>query len=105
MTEHDLSQITHSSPQEGLDYACLLITSGTREWAIKHPEEALILYHTLTGYIEFRYHNELELALGCLVQMGRVCPPNSFQSEIFWRQLRWVAEVCKIQNIYFPETH
>lgn len=100
--EDHRSQIAISSPQEGLDYACQLIASGSRAWALKNPETAPSMYQKLAGYVEFRYNNELELALGCLVKLGRACPPDCFQSEVFWRQIRWVAQECKVRDPDIP---
>lgn len=81
----------------------MLVAAGSQAWIIHHPEAAASMYQSLAGYVEFRYHNELDLALGCLVQLGHACPSESFNSEEFWRWIRYIAKTIHYNDPDIPQ--
>lgn len=92
------------SPQESLDYACFLVAAGSLVWINHHPEATVSMYPLLAGYIEFRYHDELDLALGNLVALGHACPPKYYNSEEFWRWIRHIAKTIHYNDPDIPQT-
>lgn len=84
-------QIATTSVEEGLDFACNLISSAIYSEAESSAEKAQQLLHELTSYIQLRYVGELLLALEYLSGLGRSCNQASFRSSQFWAQLKWVA--------------
>ncbi len=84
-------QIATSSVEEGLDFACSLISSAVAAEGEAHPQKAQQLLRELASYVQLRYVGELLLALECLAGLGRTCNPSSFRTDQFWSQLRWVA--------------
>ena len=93
-----LEHIATSSVNEGLDFACSLLSSAIAEEGEAHPERALSLLHELTRYIELRYVGETLLALEYLAGLGRSCNPTIFRSSQFWRQLKWVASQMNLTS-------
>lgn len=84
--------IATSSAEEGLDFACSLASDAIDRAGIANADSAAKLLHELTSFVQFRYVGELALALEYLASLGRHCEQSEFRSNLFWRQLRWVAE-------------
>ena len=85
-----------SSTEDGLDFACNLAVSGILAIAEHNPAKAPALLRYLAQYIEFRYVNELVLALEYLADIGNMLEQGSFCSDQFWAQIRWVAQHMKL---------
>jgi hypothetical protein len=90
------AEITTSSVEEGLDFACSLASSAIAAAGEAQPESAQQILNELTSYVQLRYVGELVLALEYLAGMGHRCSPGSFRSEQFWAQLRWVASQMQL---------
>jgi hypothetical protein len=84
--------IATSSVEEGLDFACSLLSSAVPHEGKANPEKTQQLLNELAQYIRLRYVGELLLALEYLAGLGDLCDPSLFQSKQFWAQLRWVAD-------------
>jgi hypothetical protein len=100
-------KIATSSVEEGLDFACSLISDAISKQGRAKPEKALQLLEELSSYVQLRYVGELGLALEYLAELGSLCSPDLFQSRQFWSQLRWLAEKIeltpeKIAKLGFP---
>ena len=85
-----------SSTEDGLDFACNLAVSGILAIAEHNPAKAPVLLRYLAQYVEFRYVNELVLALEYLADIGNMLEQSAFCSEQFWAQIRWVAQHMKL---------
>lgn len=99
--------ITTHSVEEGLDFACSLASHAIGEAGEASAEQSQRLLRELTSYVQFRYVGETGLALESLVWLGQQCSPSTFRSELFWRQLRWVAEAMglagtDLERMEFP---
>jgi len=86
-----LEPIATSSVEEGLDFACSVLSSAVAQEGVARPEKAVSLLNQLARYIELRYVGETLLALEYLAGIGRSCDPMAFRSSQFWQQLKWVA--------------
>jgi hypothetical protein len=84
--------ISTSSIEEGLDFACNLISAAIAKEGEAKPEKGQQLLNELTNYISLRYVGELVLALEYLVGLGNLCNEDNFRSSQFWSQIRWVAD-------------
>jgi len=109
MSPHGSSneRIAESSVEEGLDFACSLISDAISKTGSAKPEKAPALLQELSSYVQFRYVGELGLALEYLADLGNSCPADSFRSSQFWSQLRWVAQKMEltpdeIEKLRFP---
>ena len=96
-----------SSVEEGLDFACSLISGAISKEGRAKPEKALQLLEELSSYVQLRYVGELGLALEYLAGLGNLCAPDLFRSRQFWSQLRWVADRMEltsgeIEKLRFP---
>ncbi len=87
-----------SSTEDGLDFACNLAVSGILAIAEHNPAKAPALLRLLAQYVEFRYVNELVLALEYLADIGNMLEQSSFCSEQFWTQMRWVAQHMELDE-------
>ncbi len=85
------TKIATSSVEEGLDFACSLISDAIAEAGRKKPEQAVQLLQELASYVQFRYVGESGLALEYLAGLGSACAQDSSRSSQFWLQLHWVA--------------
>jgi len=83
--------ITKSSPEEGLDFACSLITDAISAEGHSSPDRSNKLLSDLCSYIQLRYVGEPILALEYLAGIGHQCQIEPSQNDQFWEQLRWVA--------------
>ncbi len=85
-------KISTTSVEDGLDFACSLLSGPISDEGESRPDKASLLLRTLTQYLTFRYVGELELALEYLADLARSLStsPPSIQSQ-FWPQLCWVA--------------
>ena len=90
--------VATSSTEEGLDFACNLAASGILAIAERNPAKAPVLLRYLAQYVEFRYVNELVLALEYLADIGNLLEQSSFSSEKFWAQIRWVAQHMELEE-------
>src|SRR5688572_9553856 len=84
-------RLATSSTEEGLDFACSLVSPAISAAGEAHSENAQQMLSELASYVRLRYVGELLLALECLAGLGRRCNAGTFRSEQFWAQLRWVA--------------
>ena len=84
-------QIAMSSIEEGMDFACSLLSSALARKGEASPDVASLLLNELTSYIRLRYIGETLLALEYLSVLGRSCEGLEFSRTQFWRQLQWVA--------------
>jgi hypothetical protein len=91
-------QIATSSVEEGLDFACSLLSSAMSAEGDAHPQKAQQLLRELASYMQLRYVGERLLALEHLAGLGRACNPGLFRSEQFWSQLRWVAGEMRLTS-------
>ncbi len=94
--EECLDPIATSSVEEGLDFACSLLSSAISADAGVHPEKAPPLLKELAQYIEFRYVGETLLALEYLSSIGHACNLGTVRGRQFWRQLGWVADQMEL---------
>jgi hypothetical protein len=94
--EGRLDPIATSSVEDGLDFACSLLSSAISAEAEVHPEKARPLLKELAQYIELRYVGETLLALEYLSSIGRTCNPETVRGTQFWRQLDWVADQMEL---------
>jgi hypothetical protein len=97
MTPH----IATASIEEGLDFACNLVSSAISAKSESSPEMSKQLLHELVRYIELRYVGEPLLALEYIAGLGNACDPAAFRSEQFWAQLRWVAGQMNLKSEEF----
>lgn len=100
-------KIATSSVEEGLDFACSLISDAISKEGRAKPEKALQLLQELSSYVQLRYVGELGLALEYLAGLGKLCAPDLSRSRQFWSQLRWVADKmeltsAEIEKLEFP---
>ncbi len=96
--EEHLNPIATSSVEDGLDFACSLLSSAISVEAEVHPEKAQPLLKELTQYIEFRYVGETLLALEYLSSIGQTCNLEPVRGRQFWRQLGWVADQMELST-------
>lgn len=87
-------QIATSSVEEGLDFACSLLTDALVMRGEESPNVAKQLLTELASYLQLRYVGETGLALEYLAGLGQQCAPTSQ----FWNQLRWVAVQLKLNE-------
>jgi hypothetical protein len=90
------NHIATSSVEEGLDFACSLVSGAMSKAGEGDPTEAQRLVQELTSYVQFRYVGELLLAAENLASLGRACDPEAFRSKQFWLQMHWVAEQMQL---------
>jgi hypothetical protein len=83
--------IATSSVEEGLDFACNLISDAVAEMGKADSSRAGQLLGEFTSYLRLRYAGELLLATEYLAGLGHACDPASFNGAQFWAQLRWIA--------------
>lgn len=83
--------------EDGLDFACNLAVSGILAIAEHNPAKAPVLLRYLAQYVQFRYVNELVLALEYLTDIGNMLEQSAFCSEQFWEQIRWVARHIELE--------
>ena len=81
-----------SSAEDGLDFACNLAVSGILAIAEQKSAKAPVLLRYLAQYVQFRYVNQLVLALEYLADIGNMLEQGSFSSDQFWAQMRWLAQ-------------
>ncbi len=93
-----MQNLATSSTEEGLDFACNLAVNGMLAIAEGNPAKAPELLRCLAQYVEFRYVGELQLALEYLADIGNSLKQESFHSEQFWDQLRWVAQHMELES-------
>lgn len=94
----EIDTISTSSIQEGLDFACSLLSDAIATEGRSEPAKAVQLLNELTSYIRFRYFGEEGLALESLSWLGRMCDAGAFQSNQFWSQMRWLASACGLED-------
>lgn len=94
----EINVIATSSIQEGLDFACSLLSNAIAAAGQSDPERAVPLLNELTNYIQFRYVGEEGLALESLSWLGRMCDARRFQSNQFWSQMKWLASACGFEG-------
>jgi hypothetical protein len=92
------NEISTTSVEEGLDFACSLASDAISHAGAVNPTEAQRLLHELTSYLRFRYVGELALAAECLASLGHACDSPGFRSKQFWTQLRWVASQMDLSS-------
>ena len=63
--------LAQSSPEEGLDFACSLLSGGLVAEAESDPVKSHQLLTSLANYVQFRYVGELSLALDELFYLGQ----------------------------------
>ena len=85
------AHIATSSSEEGLDFACSLLSGALDRFAQDRSERSSEVLHELAMYIQLRYVGELLLALEYLAALGKKCDPAHYRAEQFWPQLWWVA--------------
>jgi hypothetical protein len=95
------AKISTTSVEEGLDFACSLLSSAIHAEAESAPTKACSLLQGLTRYVELRYVGELLLALECLADLGRSCNQENARSMQFWKQLHWIAEHMQLSSDEF----
>lgn len=88
--------LAQSSPEEGLDFACSLLSDAIRARAVARPELSQELLAALTNYVQFRYVGELGLAFEQLAFLGASSDELSRRREQFWAQMRWVATALQL---------
>jgi hypothetical protein len=88
--------ITTHSVEDGLDFACSLCSDAISQAGAWNPRLSQTLLSELASYVQFRYVGEVGLAFEYLVGLGLQCDPAVFRSELFWQQLRWVADAMRI---------
>lgn len=85
-----MQSISTESIEEGLDFACSLISDRIIEKGEEVPEQANQLLCLLANYNQFRYVGEPLLALHNLVDIGGFC--GEFSNELqYWEQLKWIV--------------
>lgn len=100
MSQHDaeMAAIATSSVEDGLDFACSLISPALSELGHAKPDQAPRLLNDITQYIRLRYVGEPLLAMEYLAGIGNDCSDDRFPSAQFWRQLDWVAKQMKLTD-------
>ncbi|MCJ8313109.1 MAG: hypothetical protein HRU38_15350 [Saccharospirillaceae bacterium] len=94
--------ISTNSVEEGLDFACSLISNCIIVTGETNPEKANEILFSLASFNQFRYVGELLLALHKLVDLGKFC--EKFNNEIqYWKQLHWVALELNLTSDEFKE--
>ena len=89
--------ITITSPDEGLDFGCHLLTDAITDKGNTSPDNAVKLLQMLSSFIQFRYVGETALALEELIAIGVICSDSEFTfmdkdtSRLFWAQIIWVG--------------
>jgi hypothetical protein len=94
----EIGAIATSSIQEGLDFACSLLSDAIAAEGRAEPAKAVELLSELTSYIQFRYVGEEGLALESLSWLGRMCEVGAFRSQQFWSQMKWLASACGFEG-------
>ena len=94
-------KICKHSVEEGLDFACSLLSGAMETRGIERPEEASELLSGLTQYVRLRYHGEPELALEWLASLAHKCSPEDYRQEQFWSQLQWIAQQMGLSDVEF----
>lgn len=94
----EIDVIATSSIQEGLDFACSLLSDAIAAEGRSEPAKAVQLLNELTSYIQFRYVGEEGLALESLSWLGRMCDVKAFRSNQFWSQMKWLASACGFEG-------
>ena len=72
----EINEIATSSIQEGLDFACHLLSNAIAAAGHAEPAKAVQLLDEITNYIQFRYAGEDRLALESLSWLGHMCDVN-----------------------------
>jgi hypothetical protein len=85
-------RLATSSVEEGLDFACNLLSDLLAERVNAFPGEAPALLRDLALYVSLRYAGELGLALELLASLGHSSHAVGQRAAHFWAQLRWIAE-------------
>ena len=101
-------KIATSSVEEGLDFACSLISDAISKEGRAKQEKALQLLEELSSYVQLRYVGELGLALEYLAGLGHQCSSTGFKAPQFWSQLKWVAQKMELsatdmEELAFPK--
>lgn len=94
----EIDPIATSSIQEGLDFACSLLSDAIAAKGRAEPAKAVPLLNELTSYIQFRYVGEEGLALESLSWLGRTCNVGAFRNSQFWSQMKWLASACGFEG-------
>jgi hypothetical protein len=95
-TKKSPGQIATSSVEEGLDFACSLLSDAIDSLGNAHPEKAPEVLSDLTHYVRLRYVGELLLALEYLASLGRKCALDESRHRQIWSQLQWVAREMRL---------
>jgi hypothetical protein len=90
------NQITTTSVEDGLDFACSLITDAIVQSSKIRPETAFSRLSELSDYIRLRYVGESGLALEYLAGLGHECRLDQARRIQFWSQIRWIAEAMQL---------
>lgn len=88
--------LAQSSPEEGLDFACSLLSDAIRACGDARPELSQELLVALTSYVQFRYVGEFGLAFEQLAVLGTRSGELLQLREQFWAQMRWVATAMQL---------
>jgi hypothetical protein len=94
----EINVIATSSIQEGLDFACSLLSDAIAAEGRSGPAKAVQLLNELTSYIQFRYVGEEVLVIESLSWLGRMCDVGAFRSNQFWSQMKWLASACGLEG-------
>jgi len=93
----EINEIATSSIQEGLDFACHLLSNAIAAAGHAEPAKAVQLLDEITNYIQFRYAGEDRLALESLSWLGHMCDARKFRSNQFWSQMKWLGSACALE--------
>lgn len=99
-SEQFASHIATSSVEEGLDFACNLISEVLAAHGESASECSGSVLSSLAQYITFRYVGESSLALEYLAGIGHDLGASANSHPQLWRQLQWVANELALEPEY-----